>query len=349
MKYGTTIVLLVAVLGLGAYIWLVERKAETSERREEQARYALNVEAAKVTRFSVLTDTLQITAEKESRQWMLTQPSRTRADVGAVERLLEELERLPKGEVIGEEERKRLGLTLADYGLDRPRVRIAIGQPGSEQVILVGRDARLGRSLYIKEESRPEVVSTTTNLLGAVPASVTDIRDRRLFQGFPSDVTRVSIRRTAGILELARDAQGGWRIQKPVEGRAAEAAVQDLLDGLFETRISEFVAESVAAASLYGLDEPAAQISLTTRNGEQVLRLGRVVAHAPDQTYASLEGTEEVFSVPTNIVAALQVKTRCGRSPACGARTVCGSPSASGACRASTCTSSPAARRPATR
>jgi hypothetical protein len=309
MKYGTTLLLFVLVLGIGAYIWFVERKGDTSAEREARARYALKVDAGTVTRFSVATDDLQLSVEKQGRQWMLTSPVRTRADEGVVARLLEELERMPRGEVITEEEQRAAGLALADYGLERPRVRIALGQPDGEQVILVGGDAKLGGSLYIKEASRPEILSTFTNVLAAVPRSVNDIRDRRLFEGFPADVLRVAIRRSDGFLELVREEHGSWRITKPVAARAADAAVQELLDGLFGVRVADFVAESVAAAPLYGLDEPAAEVTLSSRTGEQTLRIGRSVEHAPGQTYATIDGADEVFAVPTNLAAALRVRT----------------------------------------
>jgi hypothetical protein len=309
MKYGSTILLLLAVLGLGAYIWFVERKGETTERREEQARYALKVDASAVTRFSVATDTMQITCEKEGRQWVLAGPPRTRADGGTVERLLEELERLPKGEVISADEQSRAGLGMADYGFDRPRVRITLGGDSFQTIILVGADAKLGDALYVKEEGRPDIVSTTTNILNAVPRSVTEIRDRRLFEGFPSDATRITIRRSDGFMELAKSPEdASWGVQKPVRARAAAASVQALLDALYEVRVSEFIADSVAAASLYGLDEPAVEVAVLSRGGEQTLLLGRNAGRSADQVYATLQGADEVFSVPTNILGVLQVK-----------------------------------------
>ena len=264
MRFKTTLLLFMATLGLGAFIWFVDRKADTTERRENRARYALRVDAAHVKALNIVVGDLQIDCEKQGKRWLITKPVKTRADAGEVERILDELTRLPRGEVITAAEQKKQNLAEADYGFDPPRARIVLRTEQRDVAVLIGRDAALGGALYIKEEGQPDIISTGTNILAALPRDVVDLRDRRVFEGFPADVTSISMRRPEGFLQLVRDAQGMWRIQKPLSARAAGPAVQELLDGLFELRVDEFVADSFEAASLYGLDEPLAQVTLGT-------------------------------------------------------------------------------------
>ncbi len=308
MRFKTTLLLLIAVLGLGAFIWFVERKADTTERRENRARFALRVDAAGVKALGIVAGDLQIDCEKQGRQWLITKPVKARADAGEVERILDELTRLPRGEVITAAEQKKQKLTEADYGFAPPRARIVLRTEQRDIAILVGRDAPLGAGLYIKEEGENDIISTGTNILAALPRDVVDLRDRKLFEGFPADVTSISMRRPEGFLQLARDAQGMWRIQKPLTARAAAPAVQELLDGLFELRVDEFVADSFEAASLYGLDEPMAQVTLASNKKEQTLLLGKLSDQDATRVYATVGGVEAVYAVPSNSLETLRVK-----------------------------------------
>jgi len=307
VRFKTTLLLFLVTLGLGAFIWFVDRKADTTERRENRARYALRVDASHVKALGVVVGDLQIDCEKQGKRWLITKPVKTRADAGEVERILDELARLPRGEVITAAEQKKQKLTEADYGFNPPRARIVLRTEQRDIAVLIGRDAALGGALYIKEEGQPDIISTGTNILAALPRDLVDLRDRRVFEGFPADVTSISMRRPEGFLQLARDAQGMWRIQKPLSARAAEPAVQQLLDQLFELRVDEFVTDSFEAASLYGLDEPLAKVTLATEKKEQTLLLGKLSDQAAGHIYATVEGADAGYSVPSNSLETLRV------------------------------------------
>jgi hypothetical protein len=308
-RFPTTLVLLAAVLLLGGYITLVERRAEQQDRRQERARRALRFDPARVTHLRLTTADLQASLEKEGGVWRLVAPVRTRAHVGEVTRILDTLEALVRSEVITGRQQREQNLNPGDFGFARPRARISLRENGRDMTLLIGRDTPLGGNLFVKVETEASIFVASSNLLASLPARVDDLRDRRIFQGFPNEATRLDIRRPDGLLQLARADQGVWRMQKPYTGRAAYAAVQALLDRLFEARALEFVADTMAAASLYGLDEPAAQITIAgaRAKGEQVLRLGRPVEGRTNEVYATLEGTEHVFSVAAGLLETLSV------------------------------------------
>jgi hypothetical protein len=310
MRSATTLTLLVAVLALGSYVWFVERKADSTDRRQELARRALRFDPDKVKSVRIVTDRLQAVVEKQGDQWRLTSPMLARADAGEVSRILDNLELLDRGDVITSRQQRKRQLALSDFGLDQPRARIVLDEGDRELTLLIGRDTPLGGNLFIKEASDSSVLTASTNLLADLPASVAALRDRRLFLGFPGESTRLDLKRRDGLLQLARDPSATWRVQKPFVGRAAYDAVQDLLDALYAARAADFVADSFAAASLYGLDEPAAQITIVgdPKYGEQVLLLGKPIEGRPDQVYATVQGTETVIAVDQKLLAAVAVK-----------------------------------------
>lgn len=306
---GSTIFLLLVVLGLGLYIGLFEHKKDTTDRKRAIARRVLRLDPARITSLRVVEPDLQFVATKAGDRWQLTSPVAGRADAGEVERLIETFDLLEQSDVIRGRDQRKEQLTLAHFGLEQPRVRVTLTSPDREWTLLIGNDTPVGGNLFLKEANDSSVFIAPTNLLSALPASVEALRDRRIFEGFPTDVTRVELRRREGVLSLSRGESSTWRTLQPWSGRAAAAAVQSLLDQIFASRIVDFVAESFDAASLYGLDEPIAQVALTgdRRYGEQTLLLGKPVARDTNQVYATTSGGT-VFTVNRSVLEAFTVK-----------------------------------------
>lgn len=309
MGRRTTLFLLVLVLGLGAYIWLVERRAPSVDDERAAARRAVRFDPASVRRVTVLSGGNEVTAELAGNTWSLIRPVTARADAGQVQALIDELAALERAAFITARERRDQKLTDEVYGLDFPRARVLLETAGGTVAVRIGGDVPVGGMLFLQREGQEDVVVVPTNLLAALPRAAADWRDRRMLSVPAGPLARLEVRRSDGFLQLARAAGGEWRLQKPVSGRADSAAVEDWLQSLFAVGVEDFVADSVAGAALYGLDEPQAQAVLTGAgpDGEQVLLIGREVAGDAGRVYASLRGTESVYAVSTSVLEVLRV------------------------------------------
>lgn len=307
---ASTLILLIAVVALGLYIRFYERHQDATDRKREIARRVLRINPTRINTLRVTQPDLQFTAERRDREWRLTSPVNARADAGAIARIIDAIELLERSDLIRGREWRKKGMTLADFGLEVPRARITLASTEKEWTLLIGRDTAAGGNLYLKEAHDSSVFIVSTNLLSDLPTSLNALRDRRVFLGFPGEVTRIDLRRREGLLSLARTEVGNWRIQQPWTGRAAGAGVQDLLDQLFTARIADFIAESFDAAPLYGLDEPAAQAAVTgdRRYGEQVLLIGKPVAGDTNLVYATRVGEGTVFAIPRSVLDLLQTR-----------------------------------------
>lgn len=306
----STWILLIAVVALGLYIYFFERGQDSTDRRREIARRVLRLDPARVHSLAIERENLQVALERRDDEWRLVRPSQARADAGAVSRLLDAIELLERSDVIRGREWRNKGMTLADFGLDSPRATITLASSDKTWTLLIGRDTAAGGRLYLKEQNDASIFVVPSTLLNDLPVTLDDLRDRRLFLGFPHEVTRIDLRRREGLLSLTRVEVGNWRLVQPWAGRAAPTAVQDLLDQLFSARIEEFVAESLDAAPLYGLDEPVAQASLAgpRRFGEQTILLGKAVVDNTNRIYASRAGENAVFAVSRSFLDVLQKK-----------------------------------------
>lgn len=309
MGRRTTSFLLVLVLGLGAYIWLVERRAPSVDDERAAARRAVRFDPATVTRVTVLSGGNEVTAELDGSTWSLIRPVKARADAGQIQALIDELAALERAAFITARERRDQKLTDEIYGLDFPRARVLLEAAGGAVAVRIGGDVPVGGMLFLQREGQEDVVVVPTNLLAALPRAAADWRDRRLLSVPASPLARLEVRRSDGFLQLARVPGGEWRLQKPVNGRADGAAVEAWLQSLFAVDVEDFVADSVAGAALYGLDEPQAQAVLTGSGteGEQVLLIGREVAGDAGRVYASLRGAEAVYAVSTSVLEVLRI------------------------------------------
>ena len=262
MKWKSTLVLLLLVAGLAAFIWLVERDQAGTKIHRDRARRALDVDPDSVTYLEITQSNLVISASLINHNWRLVQPVQGYADNGEIRRILQGLEALEKGDVISAAQRGRSGLALNDYGLAIPKARITLHRRGQPMTILVGDRAPLGPSLYVMQTNRQDIVATSTNILSFLPGDVEQLRSRSLLHGIPLRAERFEVKRPAGLLQISRRDDGRWLLQQPVEGRADNAFVHDLVQKFQTARIETFVEDEVVDFGPYGLDEPPIEVHI---------------------------------------------------------------------------------------
>ncbi len=171
MRSATTLILLTAALALGGYIYLVERKLDQQDIRQEKALRALRFDPGQVSGLRISTSNLQLALEKNGTDWRMVQPVQARADAGEVAGILDELEMLVRSDVITGREQREQNLTPSDFGFAQPRARITLRENGQELTLLIGRDAPLGGTMFLKLESEQSIFAASTNLWNVLPRS----------------------------------------------------------------------------------------------------------------------------------------------------------------------------------
>ncbi len=310
MKLKTTFILLMGTLALAAYIGLYERKAESTRRRQTLARQAFGLDAGQVQLFRLEAGAFLVECARQNGRWRIVQPIRARADQGAVDRLLDGLSRLPRGELITGREWQERRLSPADFGFEAPRARLVLEERARRRVFLVGGLSPLGDALYVKEEDSPDLLAVSTNLLGLLPRHLSVLRDRMLFRGGLDQIRRLDIRGTSGFIQVVRNEQGAWMIQQPVAGRADRTLVRTLLEQLLNARIAGFVSDTALDLAPFGLDATAAQVALGggTREEDQILLLGAPTDRDPNLAYAKLQSENSVYTIPAELAAVVRLK-----------------------------------------
>jgi hypothetical protein len=286
---------------------------------------------------------------REGDVWFVESPLRARADSAVMDALLAELGAARREDVITRDQREARAVSLADYGLEAPRVRLVLADRLTRVEVAVGCAAPLGDRVYVRLDGRDDVIATSDRLAAAIPSGVEALRDRVVVAGDARRAVRLEFQQSiAGFVQLARS-DGAWVLQQPVSARADQRLVLRMLEALYGLQVRRFVwdrpvdplAEGLAGdledpvgrLAPYGLaaDEAAAVITVweTGQDIGQQLLLGKPAAEDGSEVFARTRSMDSVFTVGTNILGVLAVSVNDLRSrvvfpfAADAVRTVC--------------------------
>src|SRR3989475_11878912 len=91
----------------------------------------------------------------------------------------------------------------------------------------------------------------------------------RLWWADAGDVTEVELKRRGEVVRLKREADG-WQILEPVTARGDRAKVDEALTTLTTARVDREIESAPKGLDQYGLDTPAADITLRLKDGRQL-------------------------------------------------------------------------------
>ena len=309
MSFRLTGILALATAFLGLLILLWNEDDDSARSRLEQARRAFRFDPARVDRLLIETGDWTIECRLDGGQWHLVRPLSARADPTAIERLLDALQELPRGDIILPP--RRGDDAYAPYGFDAPRAVLSIIEGTATNRILVGRRTPLGDGVYVRQSDHAGLARINPSLLDLLPASADALRDRSLLSGTVASIDRLEIRGgPAGYIQLARNGHGGWRMFQPISARADSATLAALLETLLSSSVSQFVQDSATDLAPYGLDSRSALTAvLNTDSGDssQMLSLGDPLPNDPRLVYARLQGENSIYAVPQEVRKALLV------------------------------------------
>src|SRR5947209_2915327 len=123
----------------------------------------------------------------------------------------------------------------------------------------------------------------------------------RLWTVDAADVTEVELRRGGEVVTLKREPDG-WRLVGPVTARGDRGKVDETLTTLTTARVDREIESAPTRLEAYGLDKPAAVVTLRLKNGRQLgLQLG-VKNPTGVWVYAREPDKPAVFGVPGTVL-----------------------------------------------
>jgi hypothetical protein len=304
----STIVLVVMLAGLGAYIYFVD-----SKRPGGVPGPAGTIVGSKEKVFAIEADKIEevrVTAEKETSllrkvdgTWQLIEPVQSAADDIEVRGLTSNITGLEYGRIVEEN-----AADLANYGLADPRITVAFkGQDGVAGEIHIGERTATETDVYAVKAAEKRVFLLPSYHENSFNKKPFDLRDKRAVLVKRDEVDSVQVSGDAN-LQVARTGTE-WRLNQPVQARADYSAVEGLITRVSSANMSKIVEQAPAGGALpadvlatYGLDKPAITVTIGGSSEKATLALSR---EQNGEVYARDLSRPMVFTVDSTLVSDL--------------------------------------------
>ena len=258
------LLLLVVLIGLGAYLYFVESKrdpAATGEKRDK----VFTVEADAIQEVVVRSESGQrTTLRKSGSDWQIVEPATAPADGGEISGITSSLARLEQERVVDENP-----ADLAEFGLAQPRIEVAFKAGGDEQRLLIGSKTPTGSDLYAKTSASPRVFLLASYLDSTFNRTTFDLREKAALKFDRDGADLIEIVTADRTLSFAKK-NGEWQIVQPAGTRADSAAIEGLL-----ARLNTLQMKSIADdAKDAGLEKPAVTVRVGAGSAQTTLLVG---------------------------------------------------------------------------
>lgn len=309
MKWKSTLILFVIAAAAYAYLALVERNRPGTNEAARQAQNVVNFDREKIDGFVIQNGDDKIEIGKHGDKWRLETPIKDQADAAAVDELFNHLEHWQKDASISAKEMEADKNKLADYGLANPKLRLKLIGKDAPPELLFGKDAALEARMYVRFENSKETFLASQSVKKAIEKKPEDFRDRKLTDLIMAQVVRAVLKTSAGEMELQKKGDH-WDIVKPLNTRADDQKVSDMIAQVTTARIQQFVADDRGDLHQYGLAEPRGSLTLFAENDKQgqTLQIGSVPEKEKDQVYVRFSPRAFVYTLPKKIEEILNNK-----------------------------------------
>ena len=318
MRWKTTVVLLAATIGTGAFISLYEIKQPSVEERKRLSRELLDLAPESVTQIDIQGPTATVSLSRDGARWRLG-PQRARANEELISQLLSDTAPLMAQRFLTEAPDKPLDLNA--FGLDPALVRLTLTAEGKTTTLLLGETTPVHNNRYAKRADQPQVAVIGPTLFETINQPAEVFRDPLLMRFDTWMADAVTITASSRTLALARDGMD-WRVTQPVNDRADRAAVMNLLSTVGGLRVARIVEETPPEdqRSAWGLEAPHAEITLTMRGdppSSLTVSFGKPLPDDVTLLYAQRSDEQALYAIAASSVDALLQEPNSLRVKAC--------------------------------
>ncbi len=303
MRWQTSAVLAVVLVGLGAFYYLYEiRGGPEREKASAQQGRLWTVEASDVTEAELRRGAEVIRLKREGDGWQIVEPLKARGDRARIDETLVSLTTARVDREIAATPGQ-----VAEFGLAKPEAQATLTLKDGRQLgVALGAKSPTGVWVYARESQKAAVVALSEGVLRDVTRPLADFRDKTVLAFDGRSVSALEIQTREETL-AAEQVDGKWRLTKPVALAADGETIGDFLEKLQAQKVKDFVAESPPSLQPYGLDRPVRVAIHTGRDKDRAtkeLLLG-AVDKAKQGVYAMRPGESSVLLLPEAAWAAV--------------------------------------------
>jgi hypothetical protein len=303
MNPRTTGLLLLAALGLGAFLYFYEIGGEAGRLEAEQASKRLfpDVEAKDVTWIALRTsDGADARFEQRDGKWQIAAPIAFAADP-AVGRMAEALA------TVTSEATYETPQPDAEYGLADDAKVVRFGAGGVEHALRIGKNTPVGSNVYVRADGGSPVHTIASYRATAFERALGDLRDKQIVSFDPTAIRGLEASWPGASVSLSREAKpegekepaggGEWQMTAPLAARGDGDAIGTLVSTLSFLRADGFV-DAPSAAQRALLDPP--DFAVLLRSGDAQAAPIALAISRPDKAGKRLvrAGGDVLYEIP---------------------------------------------------
>jgi hypothetical protein len=282
MRGLTSTILLIGVLaGLGAYIYFVDSKRSggtvgPAGTIVEPKDKVFTVEADKIEEVRVTADKESTLLKKVDGAWRIVEPTPVEADQTEASGLTTSLTGLEVNRVIEEN-----ASDLSRYGLAEPKFKVAFkGQNNVAGELHLGDRTATTTDMYAVKAGEKRVFLVPSYHENSFNKKPFDLRDKRILTVKRDDIDLLDVAGES-TFQLARSGTE-WSVKKPMQARGDYSAIEGLITRLSTANMTKMVEQGPAGGAFaadvlakYGLDKPAATVTIGAGSARATLALGK--------------------------------------------------------------------------
>jgi hypothetical protein len=295
--FRSTLILLLILVGLGAYIYFVDSKKEPdSELASEKKDKAFSVEADKIEELNIKGSTGTTSLKKTGGKWEMTAPEATAADESEVSGITSNIASLEIQRVVEENP-----TDLKEFGLVEPKIDLAFKAAGDKDFkhLLIGDKTGTGGDLYAKFPDKKRVFLISSYLESTFNKATFDLRDKSILKFDRDKIDAIDLTTSKGTVSMARSS-GEWRVTAPVQARGDYGTIEGIVSKLQSSQMKSIIAPSATDLKAYGLDKPGMSVTLKAGSSTATLTVGKA---APDgHLYSHDASRPMIFAIDKTVV-----------------------------------------------
>lgn len=295
MRTKVTLVLLLLNVVLFFSIFTFVHRWRTDALWEASRTRVLGPEAATIQSLEIAGSRFAapIRIEKRPEGWMITKPTEWPANPHAVSRILSELMLLDHFTSFLVKDLSKSGLSLADYGLDKPQITLTFtagvdnGPTGTVTpvplkavTLRVGDKTKVGNRLYVLSPDGQRIHVVSRSLADSLALTMDQLQADTIFNIPLFEVRSFNLQTGAPANLRSRLRRDGsrWLFEAPILARADRIQVELAINALNALHTRSFLdAAAVPAPDRTGLNNPSFRLTLEGNGRRETLLLGSPV------------------------------------------------------------------------
>jgi hypothetical protein len=311
VRTKVTLILIFLNVALFFFIFRFERAWRTEAALQEARRRVLGAETAEIRGLSVTSSVAGGPSYELVRNrdvWMLTKPLDWPANQHAVRSIIHELQFLQNETSFSVADLAKNNMSLADYGLDKPKVTVAFtSSEGSAPtasgeaaaapttVLKIGDTTNVGNRLYVLSPDGTRIHVVNRSLIDALSIPIDELRADTLFTIQVFEAKALSLQTSGVRVRIAKREGTRWMFDTIVNARAGKTQMELTINALNSLHAKSFPSK---APSVLPSASPTLRVTIDGNNRSETLFLGEPVKGGTSISSASNpeKGETEYFA-----------------------------------------------------